>query len=157
MQAVAFAARQVLDELLLRRPAEIETRYVSARWHFVAADDNIVEPVGQFFPYRLAAVEIVTRLVDVGDLHGIADFDRSLVERFLLHHDPKQRGLAGAVGPDDADDTPAWQFEFEVLVQQLIAVGLLAALDLDHHVSQPGSGGNVKLLGFRAFLVILRG
>ena len=81
VQAVALAAGKVLDEFLLRRPAEVEARYIGARRNFVVADDDIVEAVGDFFPDGLAAVEIVARLIDVGELDRIADFDRALVER----------------------------------------------------------------------------
>jgi hypothetical protein len=47
--------------------------------------------------YRLLAVEIVARLVDVTEMHALADGDGALVRGFLLGDHPEQRGLAGAV------------------------------------------------------------
>jgi hypothetical protein len=44
-----------------------------------------------------------------------------------------------------------------ILVQQFVAVGLLAAVDFDDDVTEPRAGRDVKFLGFGALLVFLRG
>ena len=43
-------------------------------------------------------------LIDGGDLHGIADADFAAVGFFQSGQHAEQRGLAGAVRADDADD-----------------------------------------------------
>ena len=52
----------------------------------------------------------------------------------------EERGLAGAVGADDADDAAAREAEREVLDQQPVAVALAQVLGLDHDVAQPRAG-----------------
>ena len=51
----------------------------------------------------------------------------------------EQRGLSCTIGADDADDAAARQVEREVVVEQLVAVGLRHALRADHDVSETGS------------------
>ena len=69
----------------------------------------------------------------------------------------EQRGLAGTVRPDDADDAAARQREIQVIDQQAIAESLAQALDLDDQVAQPRSGRDVDLVGLVALLELLGG
>jgi hypothetical protein len=47
---------------------------------------------------------------------------------------PEQRGLAGAVRADDADNAARRQLERQVVNQQPVAKALLQAIRLDDHV-----------------------
>ena len=63
-------------------------------------------------------------LIDVGEHHAGAQFDRAGVGLLLADDHPHQRGLARAVGADHADDRPPRHVERAVLEQlQELAVG----------------------------------
>ena len=68
MDAVALAARQVLDELLLVAAAEVEPRRVLARVHLALAEQDDVLVLGDLLPHRVLRVEAAARLVDVREL-----------------------------------------------------------------------------------------
>ena len=93
----------------------------------------------------LSRVQRVARLVDVGELHRLADAQRARVGLLLADDHPEQRRLAGAVGADHADDPGGRQREREVLDQQAVAEALAQAVGLDHHVAQPRAGRDVDL------------
>ena len=62
------------------------------------------------------------------------------VGRLLPGEHAEQRGLAGAVRADDADDAGAGQREGQVVDEQAVAVALGEVLDLDHLVAEAGPG-----------------
>jgi hypothetical protein len=77
-------------------------------------------------------VERVAALVDIAEVDCVADLDRPVVRLLLTGDQLEQRGLAGAVGADDADDPARWQIEAQVLEQQLVAIGLGQAVRLNN-------------------------
>ena len=97
----------------------------------------------------------VAALVDVGQLDRLADSQRAAVRLLLPGDHPEQRGLAGAVGADDADDAAAREVEVEVLDEDLVAVGLAQVLGLDHHVAQARPGRDGDLDRVLALLLLL--
>src|ERR1700736_6174462 len=113
MHAVAFAARQRADLLLLVGALEIERRAIAARIHLALAEKNEFVAAGNLLPHALLAVERVTGLVDITKTHALADGDDALVRRLLLGDHPEQRGLAGAVGADHPDNAARRQLEGE--------------------------------------------
>src|SRR5436190_13448851 len=104
MHAVALAARQKADLLLLIRAAEVEPADVAARRRLVRADAQDVLAVADLLPDRLVVVERVAALVDVCELHRVAGANRAAVGLELSRQHSKQRRFAGAVRPYDADD-----------------------------------------------------
>ena len=54
----------------------------------------------------------------------------------------EQRGLAGAVRADHADDAGRRQREGEVVDEQAVAVALVDVLGLDHDVAEAPPGGS---------------
>ena len=66
----------------------------------------------------------VARLVDIAELHRLADLDRARVRLVLPGDHAEQRGLAGAVRADDADDAAGRQLEGEIVDQQIVAEAL---------------------------------
>src|SRR6185436_18417962 len=111
VEPVALAAREVLDPLLLVRPLEVERRGIGAGGNLAVAQGDHVAAVRDRLPDRLVALQRLAALVDVGDLHGLADADRPRVRLLLADDHAEERGLAGAVRADDADDAARWQRE----------------------------------------------
>ena len=68
MDAVALAAREQADLLLLVAALEVEGAAVGAGVHLGVAELDDVEAVGDFLPDGLLRVEAVAGLVDVGEL-----------------------------------------------------------------------------------------
>ena len=74
VHAVALAAREIPHLLLLVGAAEVEGGRVGARVHLALADhDDVLPAVRDLFPDRLVARQRVARLVDVRQLHRLAD------------------------------------------------------------------------------------
>src|SRR6185437_14869843 len=147
MHAVALAARQRAHFLLLVGALEVERRAITARIHFLLAEQDLLVTAGDFLPHRLLTVEIVARLVDIAEMHGLADGDVALVRRLLLGDHPEQRGLAGAVRADHADDAARRQLEGEVVDQFAIAKTLAEVFEVDHVVAKPLGHRNGDLRG----------
>jgi len=106
---------------------------------------NLFVAAGDFLPHRLLAVERVARLVDVAEMHGLADGDAALVGRFLLGDHPEQRGLAGAVGADHADDAARRQLEGEIVDQFTIAIAFAETFEVDNVLAETLGHGNRDL------------
>ena len=127
VDAVALAAGQRADLALLIGALEVEARGVGAGVHLPLADLDLVEPAGDLLPDGLLRIEGVAGLIDVGELHGLAEPQRAGVRLLLADDHPEQGRLAGAVGADHADDAGRRQGEREVLDQQLVPEALRAA------------------------------
>src|SRR5438552_17408338 len=111
MQAVALAAREVGDALLLVAAAEIERCDVGARLHRAGPERQDLGTLGDFLPHRLLAVERIAALVDVGQPDRLAHPQSAGVRLLLARAHPEARGLAGAVRRDPTDDPPPRDLE----------------------------------------------
>src|SRR5689334_16958675 len=89
--------------------------------HFFRAELDDLVTARNFLPDVLLAVERVTALVDVAELHAFADLEFAAVRLFGAGNHSKQRGLARSVRSDHADDAAGRQLEVEILDQELIA------------------------------------
>src|SRR3984893_8293429 len=67
MHAVALAARQLPDLLLLIRALEIEGRRIGARIDLALAEVNDFIAAGNLLPHGLLAVERIARLIDMAE------------------------------------------------------------------------------------------
>ena len=103
----------------------------------MAIDLHIIEPVGDFLPDILGWVEMVATLVDIAQTYSRADIDFAAIWLLLPRDDLKQRGFTRAVRPDHPNDTARRQQEGQVFEQQLVAIGLADALELDDLAAQP--------------------
>src|SRR3712207_6184817 len=101
MHAVAVAARQAADLLLLVGAAEIKGLAIGPRIDPALAEIDDVVAAGDFLPRALAGLERVARLVDVAELGALADLDVAFVGLVLAGDHAEQGRLAGAVGADD--------------------------------------------------------
>src|SRR3954453_14086124 len=161
VHAVAHAAAQRPDLLLLVGALEVEARAVGARVHLAVAHLDLVHAAGDLLPDGLVGVERVARLVDVGELDAVADDQVAGVGLLGAGDHLEQRRLARAVGADDADDRAARQVEGDVLHEQAVAEALaqvggahdvlaqaLARRDVDLHVVELGValGGDQRLV-----------
>src|SRR5262249_33448652 len=147
MDAVALAAGERADLLLLVGALEVERRAIAARIDFLLAEQDQLVAAGDLLPHRLLAVERVARLVDIAEMHGLADGDGALVRLLLVGDHAKQRGLAGAVGADDADNAARRQLEGEIVDQLAIAVALAQSLEVHDVGAETLGDGDDDLRG----------
>src|ERR1700722_2647430 len=145
MHAVAFAAGKLSDFLLLIAALEVEGRAVAARIHLALAEQDDVLAVGDFLPDALLAVERVARLVDITKMHRLADLDRACIRLLLPGDHAEQRGLAGAIRPDNADNAAWRQPECEVIDQKVAAESLSKMIEVDDVLTEPFRHGNRDL------------
>src|SRR5579863_6967935 len=131
MHAIALAARQCADFLLLIGALEVEGRAIRPRIDFALSELELIEAAGNFFPNRLFAVERVARLIDIAKMDGFTDLDRAAILLVLVCDHTEQSGLAGAVRPDDPDDTAGRQFESQIVNQQIVAEALSQVFEVD--------------------------
>src|SRR5690606_16491941 len=136
--------------------AEVEPPRVGARRRLVIADAQDVLAVADLFPDGLRVVERVAALIDVGELHRVADADLARVRLFRTRQNAEQRRLAGAVRADDADNAARRNRERQILEQHAIAESLRDAVRLDDEIAQPRARRNVDLVRLVARLEFLR-
>ena len=145
MDAIAFAAGERPDLLLLVRPLEVELGDVAPRIDRPLAELNRVMPAGDLLEHRLGGIEGIAALVDVADVDGGPDAEDAGIGLLLADEHPEERRLAGAVGPDDADDPPGGEAEGEVFKQHLVAEGLGEPLPLDDQIAERTAGRDEDL------------
>ena len=145
VEAVALAAAEDADLLLLVGAGEVEAADVGAAVDEAAADLEVLVAAGDHVVDALLRVDVGVLLVDVADFDGLADLEGSGVGLLQPHDEAEEGGLAAAVGAYDADDAGRRQAEGEVLVEQFVAVGFADAVDLEHLVAEAGAVGNEYL------------
>src|SRR4029453_13131123 len=155
VDAVALAARELADLLLLVGALEVERAAIGAAGNLAVAELDDVEPAREFLPHRLVGIERLAALVDIAQLHRRADRESARIRLVLAGDHLEQRGLAGAVGPDHADDAARRQVEGEVVDQQPIAEALGDPLRRDDVIAEPRSGrdDDLRLLERRLLLL----
>ena len=138
VQPVALAARQRADLLLLVGALEVERGHVGARVPCLRPPSVDASRRRRRSPARpcLSASSVVAALIDVGELHRLADPQRAAVGLLLAGDHAEQRGLARAVGTDHAHDAAAGQLERQIVDEQPVAVALAEVIGLDHDVAQ---------------------
>jgi len=124
VDAVALAAGQDADALLLVLALEVEARDVRPRVDRLLPDHDRLDALADLLVKRRVGRERVAALVDVAELDRVTDLDLAGVRLLEPHDHAEQRGLARAVGPDDPDDAAAGQRERQVVDQLAIAVRL---------------------------------
>ena len=123
MDAVAFAAGEEADFLLLFAAFEVEAGAVGAAVHFAVADGEGFLVAADFFPDGGIGVEVVAELVDVGDVDRVAEFEGAVGGGFLSGDDFEEGGFAGSVAADDADDAAGGEGEVYVVKEEALVEG----------------------------------
>src|SRR5438309_1899889 len=156
MDAVALAAREIADALLLVGPAEVEGRDVRARVARPGADLDVLLALGDLLPDVLLRIERVARLRHVAELDGLPDDQRAAVGLLLAGDETEQRRLPRSVRADDPDDPTARQREGEIVEKQAIAIPLAQLVGVDDDVAEPRSGRDADLELALALFGLLR-
>src|SRR5262249_44956050 len=107
MHAVPLATGKVLDLLLLIGALEVEPRTIGAAIDLAAAELHGPTAARDDLPDALVTLERVARLIDVRDLHGLANAESAAIGFVLADEHLEERRLAGAVRSNDADDASA--------------------------------------------------
>ena len=81
VDAVAFAAGELANLLLLIAALEVEGADIGAADQFAVSDLDHIQATGNDLPDGLVGVEGVAALVDVGELHRLAQPDLAGVRR----------------------------------------------------------------------------
>src|ERR1700686_5189594 len=124
MDTIALAAGELSHLLLLIGAAKIEQRAIGPARHLAPAEIDLLVAAGNLLPHRLVGRERIARLVDIAELHCLADAEAALVRLLLPDDHAEECGLAGAIATDDADDAARRQAERQILDQQPVAIGL---------------------------------
>src|ERR1700688_3966140 len=131
MHAVALAAGELANLLLLVRALEVEGADIRSAVHLALAERDDVVAAGDFLPDVFLAVERVARLIDIAKLNALADLDRARVRLLLAGDHAEQWRPAGTVGSDDADDAARRQLERELVDQHPVAVAFAEIDDVN--------------------------
>src|SRR5207245_1974880 len=145
MHTVTLAAGETCDALLLIGALEVEPRDVLARVHLALAELERVVAAADLLPHGVGRIEVAARLIDVRELHGVADTKRAAVRRLFARDHPEERRLARTVRPDHAHDPGRGQRESQILDEQPVAEALLHALRVDHQVAETRPRRDVDL------------
>src|SRR3546814_609070 len=100
VNAVALTAGKLADLLLLIATLEIEGPHIGVGLKFMLADGHEIMAAGNFLPDIMVGIQMIAALIDIAELHRIADFDGAAIGRFLAGDKLEQRRLARAVGAD---------------------------------------------------------
>src|SRR5262249_49350959 len=117
---------------------------------------NNVVAVGDLLPHRLVRSEAVAALVDIAEVHRLAEHDRALIRLLLAGEHAEEGGLPGAVRADDAHDAGRRELEGEILDEERLVVAFAEAFDIDDVLAEPLArrDDDLRLAG-RALLVAL--
>src|SRR5262245_22352602 len=89
-------------------------------------------------------------------MHRLTHLDGAVVRLILAGDHAEQRGLAGAVRADHADDAAGRQLEGEIVDQQVVAETLLEVLEVDDVLPEPLGYRDDDLRGLRLLVGSLR-
>ena len=90
---------------------EVESGEVAAGGHLAFTQKNSVGSARCLLENSLFRIQTVSVLVNVAQVNGFADAQRSGIGFFLTSNHAEKSGFAGAVGPDDADYATTRQIE----------------------------------------------
>src|SRR5438093_743250 len=132
-------------DLLLATP-KVERGDVAARRHGPASEHERVGAARDLFPDGALAVEGIAALVDVGELHRLADAERAGIRLLLPDDHSEERRLPRAVGADDTDNAAAGPPERQAVDQTSVSVRLPDVVGFDDDVaeSRPGRDGDLE-------------
>src|SRR3546814_6352716 len=104
VNAVALTAGKLADLLLLIATLEIEGPHISAGLEFMLADGHEIMAAGNLLPDIMIGIQMIAALIDIAELHCIADFDGAAIGCFLAGDQLEPRRLACAVRADRSEE-----------------------------------------------------
>ena len=157
-QARTLTTRQRLDRRAGALRAEQEIAQVAENVAALTVDVDEVATFGHVVDHGLFQIELVTQLVEIGDLKVGTDVHRTAGGLQAVEHQLEQRGLAGAVGAQQANAVFALQDHGEILDQHRAARVSEADVFQDHDLFAGFIGGvqlDIRLTGTLAALTAL--
>ncbi len=109
MDPVAFSARQQADFLLLSRAFEVKRRAIGPPVDLRVSQLHHIKTVCNRLPNIGIGIQIITRLINIGQLHRIPVFNRAVIGLFLPGQHFEQGRLARAIGTNHPNDATRWQ------------------------------------------------
>src|SRR6476659_1106247 len=109
MNAVALSTGERTDFLLLIAALEVERADISTRVHLPFSQPNDVLPIRDLLPNGLVRGEVIAALVDIAEVHAVAEPDLAGVRLLLPRDHAEQRRLADAIRADDANNAAGRQ------------------------------------------------
>src|SRR5699024_7132202 len=153
VQAVALTTGEYLRWLLLVWSLEAERRQVSARWHLILANVNVVQAFRDNFPHRCFGIDVRTVLVHIRQLDGVANLHGAGIWIFQAHDGLKQGSLTNTVRANNADDAVTRQGKGQILNQDTIIKALGQVLGFNNLVTQAWWSRNLDF--FEVQLLVL--
>ncbi len=147
VHAVAFPARELPDIFLLVSLLEVKCGNIGTRVDLDPAKVEHVQPIGDFLPDIVGIIQRIAALVDIAELHRVAEAHRTGIGFFNAEDHLEQGRLTRPVRTDHADNAARRQREGEILDQEIVAEALAQVLNLQHQVAEAGPRGNADLRG----------
>ena len=144
VNAISFAAGEGADDALLIGATESEAGDVGARVDGHGAELEVLLFFGDRFPDVYIGIEVIARLLNIGQLDALAETELAGVAFFLAGDETEERGFAGAVGSDDADDRIGREDEIHVLEEDFVAVGFGDFDSFDDLCAQTRAGRDIE-------------
>ena len=145
VQTVTLTTGEHTRLLLLIRALEAERGNVRTRRHFNVANLDVVQTVRDDLPEALLRVDVRAVLVNVRDLHGLADLQLAAVQGLQANDGLEQGGLTHTVRTDHTNNAVTGQGEGQTVNQGAAVEALLQVLSLNNDVTQAGSRRNLNL------------
>src|SRR5699024_5743474 len=153
VQTVALTTGEYLRWLLLVWSLEAESRQVSARWHLILADVNVVQAFRDNFPHRCFGIDVRTVLVHIRQLDGVANLHGAGIWIFQAHDGLKQGGITHTVRDKNADDAVTRQWKGQILNQHTVIEVLAQVLGFINLVTPALRSRNLDF--FKVQLLVL--
>ena len=115
---------------------------VGTAWHLLFTQLYHVQAITDLFPNILFGVQVITALIDVTNIDGITDANVTGIWLILASDHLKQSRLTSTVGANNAHNRTWWDFEAQIIDQQLVTIGFTDAFDLQNQVTQAFASRN---------------
>src|SRR5699024_3174673 len=154
VQAVALTTGEYLRWLMLVWSLEAESRQVSARWHLILAEVNVVQAFRDNFPHRCFGIDVRTVLVHIRQLDGVANLHGAGIWIFQAHDGLKQGGLTYTVRANHAYDAGTREGKVQILNQCTVIEALGQVLGCNYFVTQAWRSRNLDFFNVQLLVLL---
>src|SRR6188768_2197406 len=145
MHAIALTAGHRAELLLLVATLEAKPRAIRTRGDLPRAERDLLFSARDLLKHAVVRLERRARLIHVGNLDGVTDFELAAVRLVFTDQHAKKRGFTGAIRADHTHDSAARQPKVQTVDQQAIAEALAQGDRVDHVLTQARPGRNADL------------